>query len=82
MSSHNARVKEVEFEGRTVISKAAIFGQWIPQTDHETRVYGITSRIPTDWNQIRDGGSVYHVYSHTSVRLCARLQLVSLSVFA
>lgn len=41
ISSHNARVKEVEFEGRTVFSKMAIFEWWIPQVERETRVYEI-----------------------------------------
>ncbi|KJZ70871.1 hypothetical protein HIM_09736 [Hirsutella minnesotensis 3608] len=39
ISSYNARVKEVEFEGRTAISKTAHLDEWIPSIEHETRVY-------------------------------------------
>ncbi|KAI0002677.1 hypothetical protein F4779DRAFT_603193 [Xylariaceae sp. FL0662B] len=44
IASHNARVKDVRFEGRTVISKIATFDWWIPQVEHETSVYEIITK--------------------------------------
>ncbi|KAI1771101.1 hypothetical protein F4818DRAFT_221715 [Hypoxylon cercidicola] len=41
ISSHNARVKEVELDGRIVFAKVAIFEWWIPQVERETRVYEV-----------------------------------------
>lgn len=39
IASHKPRVKEVEYEGQRMLSKVAIFEWWIPQLEHETRVY-------------------------------------------
>jgi hypothetical protein len=39
ISSYRAGVKEVAFEGRTAISKIAIFEERVPQIEHETRIY-------------------------------------------
>ncbi|KAI5865423.1 hypothetical protein GGS23DRAFT_559185 [Durotheca rogersii] len=38
-ASHKSRVKEVEFEGHSALSKLAIFEWWIPQLQHETKFY-------------------------------------------
>ncbi|KAM5372148.1 hypothetical protein ACJZ2D_007681 [Fusarium nematophilum] len=44
LASYKGRVKEVEFEGKTALSKAAIFDWWIPQVEHETNIYEVISR--------------------------------------
>lgn len=36
---HKQRVHEVQFEGQAAISKIAILQWWMPQLEHETRVY-------------------------------------------
>ncbi|OBS20418.1 hypothetical protein FPOA_06788 [Fusarium poae] len=36
---HKKRIREVEFEGKTAISKVAVLEWLIPQVEHETRIY-------------------------------------------
>ena len=47
LASYNERVDLVEFEGRTALSKVAIFEWWIPQIEHETMIYEIIAEHST-----------------------------------
>ncbi|KAF5613678.1 uncharacterized protein FTJAE_13844 [Fusarium tjaetaba] len=42
---HKQRIREVEYEGKTAISKIAILEWLIPQIEHETRMYEALTRL-------------------------------------
>ncbi|KAF9771235.1 hypothetical protein IL306_011153 [Fusarium sp. DS 682] len=42
---HKQRIREVEFEGRTAISKIAVLQWLMPQVEHETRIYEALARL-------------------------------------
>ncbi|KAF5020329.1 hypothetical protein F66182_7635 [Fusarium sp. NRRL 66182] len=42
---HKKRIREVDFEGKTAISKIAVLEWLIPQLEHETRIYEALARL-------------------------------------